>query len=279
MKIVSNVRYYLLIIILLTASTAFAQNREKRDYEFCSDNSNWSDNNRASARDLRETTVSAASSLNVDAGKNGGIKIEGENRNDILIRACVQTWAKTEDEANRIAKSIRVETGSNVRADVPSGTENYAVSFEIRVPRTMNLDLKAHNGGISIDSVEGNIRFETQNGGVKLDELAGDVRGRTQNGGVKVELDGASWRGNGLDVETTNGGVKISMPQNYAARIETGTINGGFKSDIPALNLKDDDNGENKWNRKKRISTDLNGGGAPIRIITTNGGVKIDAED
>lgn len=278
MKIVSNVRYYLLIIILLTASTAFAQNREKRNSEFCSDNWNWSNGDRVSAKDLRETIVSATSSINVDAGKNGGIKIEGENRNDILVRACVQAWGKTSDEANQIAKSIRIETGSNIRADVPSGTENYGVSFEIRVPRTMNLDLKAHNGGISIDSVEGNIRFETQNGGVNLDELAGDVRGRTTNGGVKVELDGASWRGNGLDVETTNGGVKISMPQNYAARVETGTVNGGFKSDIPALNAANTD-GENKWNRKKRISADINGGGPTIRIITTNGGVKIDSED
>ena len=140
----------------------------------------------------------------------------------------------------------------------------------------MNVDLKAHNGGISISSVEGNLKFETTNGGVKLSDLAGDVRGRTTNGGVKVELSGAAWRGSGLDVETTNGGVKLSMPQNYAASVETGTVNGGFKSDIAALTLPEE-TGENKWNRKKRISASINGGGAPIRIITTNGGIKIDS--
>lgn len=279
MKIISNVRYYLLLVILLSVSSVFAQkSKENREDNFCSDNWSWSDGERASAKDLREITVAATSSLNVDSGKNGGISIRGENRSDILIRACVQASGRTQEEANAVAKSIRIETGSNIRADVPAGTDNFGVSFQIRVPRAMNLELKAHNGGISIDSVEGNIRFETQNGGVKLDDLAGDVRGRTTNGGVKVDLDGASWRGSGLDVETNNGGVKISMPQNYAARIETGTVNGGFKSDIPALNLSDDDNGE-KWNRKKRISADINGGGPTIRIVTTNGGVKIDSED
>lgn len=277
MKVISNVRYYLLLVILLSASTVFAQ-KENREDDFCSNNWNWSDGGKTSAKDLRETIVSATNSLNVDSGKNGGISIKGENRNDILIRACVQTWGGNQEEANAVAKSIRIETGSSVRADVPAGTENYGVSFQIRVPRTMNLELKAHNGGISIDSVEGNIRFETQNGGVNLDDLAGDVRGRTTNGGVKVDLEGASWRGSGLDVETNNGGVKISMPQNYAARVETGTVNGGFKSDIPALNVSNGDNGE-KWNRKKRISADINGGGPTIRIVTTNGGVKIDSED
>lgn len=279
MKKTLNIRYYLLLVILLCASSVFAQNNDKSErYEFCTENWNWSGDGKSSAKELRETTIATPGVLNVDAGKNGGISIEGENRNDVLVRACVQAWAKTKEEANAIAKSIRIETGSNVRVDAPSGTENFGVSFEIRVPRTMNLELKAHNGGISIDSVEGNIKFETQNGGVKLDELAGDVRGRTQNGGINVELDGASWRGNGLDVETKNGGVKISMPVNYAARVETGTVNGGFKSDIPALNVSNTDGG-NKWNRKKQISTDLNGGGPTIRVVTTNGGVKIDSED
>lgn len=278
MKVISNIRYYLLLVILLSASTVFAQDKkENKNYEFCSDNWNWSNGDRVSAKDLRETTFAAPSTLNVDAGQNGGISVRGENRNDVLVRACVQTWGKTQAEADAIVKSIRVETGANVRAVAPAGTENFGVTFEILVPRSMNLELKARNGGISITAVEGNLRFETQNGGLRLSDLAGDVRGRTTNGGVKVDLSGATWRGSGLDIETTNGGVKLSIPENYAANIETGTVNGGFKSDIAALNLNNDD--REKWNRKKRITASLNGGGAPIRVITTNGGIKIGSDD
>lgn len=278
MKVISNIRYYLLLAILLCASNLFAQDKKDyKNYEFCSDNWNWSSEDRVSAKELRETTITAPGVLNVDAGRNGGISIKGENRNDVLIRACVQAWGKNQQEADALLKSIRVETGANIRIENASGIENYGVSFQILVPRSINLELKAKNGGIAINSVEGNLRFETQNGGLSLKDLAGDVRGRTQNGGVNVDLTGASWRGNGLDVETTNGGVKLSMAENYAARVETGTVNGGFKSDIPALNPSDD--GENKWNRKKRISADINGGGPTIRVITTNGGVKIDSED
>ena len=114
------------------------------------------------------------------------------------------------------------------------------------------------------------MEFETQNGGIHLSNMAGDVKGRTTNGGVHVELSGNSWKGNGLDLLTTNGGVHLQMPESYAARIETGTTNGGFKSDIAGLNVE-----KNERNRPVRLNTDINGGGAPIRLITTNGGVHI----
>jgi DUF4097 and DUF4098 domain-containing protein YvlB len=103
-----------------------------------------------------------------------------------------------------------------------------------------------------------------------LSNVAGDVKGKTKNGGVSVALSGSSWKGSGLDVETTNGGVHLSIPETYAARIETGTVNGGFKSDIAALNIE-----RNERTRAVRLNTEINGGGAPVRVVTTNGGVKI----
>ena len=121
MKVISTIRYYLLLVILLTASAAaFGQEKQKsKNYEFCSDNWNWSNGDKVSAKDLRETTFAAPGVLNVDAGKNGGISVKGENRSDVLVRACVQAWGKTQEEADSIVRSIRVETGSNVRAVVP----------------------------------------------------------------------------------------------------------------------------------------------------------------
>ena len=268
--------FMLLTILCLSGLACFAQDKaaaKMKQKEFCSNNSYNGDS--VSHHELRETTMSATNLLTVDGKRNGGIRVIGENRNDVLVRACIQTWAATEEEARNLARSIRIETGSVVQAENMSEESRGSVSYEIRVPRTTNLKLTAHNGGISISSVEGTMEFETKNGGLSLSDVAGDVKGRTSNGGVSVKLSGASWRGSGLDVETTNGGVNLTMPENYAARVETGTINGGFRSDIGSLNIEKDET--EKWNRKKRISADLNGGGAPIRVITTNGGVQINA--
>ncbi len=156
-----------------------------------------------------------------------------------------------------------------------------SVSFEVRVPNNTDLQLKAHNGGISIRSVEGTLDFETTNGGVNLSSVAGNVKGRTTNGGVNVTLSGNAWRGSGLDVQTSNGGVNLSLPETYAANIETGTVNGGFNSNIPALNVTREDLQGEKMGRARgvKINTAINGGGAPIRVVTTNGGIRINASE
>lgn len=266
-------RYALaLIIICLPGLIVSAQNKAEdktKNKDFCQNN-NYSNGDKIQYKETREMTLPGGNLVNVDGQRNGGIKVRGENRSDVLIRACVQTVGATDEEARAAAKNIRIETGSTIRADGVGEENNWAVSYEILVPRSTNLKLKAHNGGIGINSVEGTIEFETKNGGVSLEDVAGSVKGKTANGGLNVVLSGNAWRGNGLDVETTNGGVHLTLPETYAARIETGTVNGGFKSDINGLTVEKGDG-----TRASRLNTDLNGGGAPIRVITTNGGVKI----
>ncbi len=245
-------------------------------YEFCSNNSSWG--NKSSARDLREATIAATGSIEVDGGKNGGISVRGENRSDVLVRACVQAWGDSQAEAKNLVDTTRIETSPVIRAVNSSEQKQSSVSFEILVPINTNLKLSAHNGGISISSVDGDMEFSTTNGGVSLKDVAGDVRGRTTNGGVKVSLTGQAWRGNGLDVQTTNGGVKLDVPANYAANVEAGTVNGGFKSDFPELQIKKEE-GNRYYQRNKNVSASLNGGGALIKVKTTNGGVKIGTSD
>jgi hypothetical protein len=266
-------------VIGITAVTAFGQDKSrsysKGDRPFCSDGNNWSSDDRVTVRDLREMTIPASGSLSVDSNQNGGISVKGEERRDILIRACVQAWGSTDAAAQAIAAGVRIGTAGTVKAESASD-DKWSVSYQILVPRSTNLDLEAHNGGISIGNVDGTIEFETTNGGVHLKNLSGNVRGRTTNGGVNVMLAGTSWRGGGLDVTTTNGGVHMMMPANYAANVETGTVNGGFHSNIPGLNVE---KSNDYSHRSKKVSASLNGGGALIRVMTTNGGVKINSGD
>lgn len=241
--------------------------------EFCSSDG-WSSGDRISYNELREFTMPGSGSLAVDGGKNGGIKVKGSDRSDVLVRACVQSWGTSAEAAKAVAGNIKIASGGLVKAENGVDDQHWGVSYEVLVPRSTNLKLNAHNGGISISTVEGMLEFETMNGGVSLYDVAGDVKGRTTNGGVNVSLSGTSWKGSGLDVTTTNGGVNLLMPESYAANIETGTVNGGFKSDITALNVE-----RTEKTRSMRINTAINGGGAPIRVITTNGGINIRSSD
>ena len=267
------------LVIGLSATTVFAQGnaaRSEKHRDFCSEN-NWSSNDKVSVRDLREMTVTPSGKIAVDAGRNGGVTVRGEDRSDVLVRACVQAWGNSEDAAKANVANIKINTAGKIKAESSSGDENWSVSYDIRVPRNTDVDLSAHNGGISITSVDGSLDFETTNGGVFLSDVAGEVKGRTTNGGVFVKLSGNTWKGNGLDVTTSNGGVNLELPGTYAARVEAGTVNGGFKSTVPALNVTTEDIRGEEYGRRRqtRISTTINGGGPTIRVMTTNGGVRI----
>lgn len=262
--------FYLLLVLAVGGLSVSAQNYKNR--EFCSNN--WSNGDRASAHDLREVSIPASSLLNVDGRQNGGVSVIGENRADVLVRSCVQAWGNSDSEALSRMKSVRIQTGSVIHAE--GDGDNWSVSYEIHVPRATSLNLTTHNGGISVDAVEGSINFQAVNGGVHLNEVAGSVKGRTQNGGLHIELAGNSWKGKGLDVETTNGGVNLVVPANYAAHFETQTTNGGFSSSLNGLEAERRNNDDRYYRSPGvKISKDINGGGPLVRVVTTNGGVRI----
>ncbi|MFN0110568.1 MAG: DUF4097 family beta strand repeat-containing protein [Blastocatellia bacterium] len=251
----------LLVAVCLSGLTALAQEKSMS----CNDENRNGD--RVGHCVMKEQSLAATGSLTVDGKKNGGVSVKGWNRGEVLVRAKIQSWGNTKADAEAVASQIRIETGgSNVHAEGPSngGDQWWSVSYEIFAPHNSGLSLKAHNGGISISDVRGQIEFSTTNGGVALKNLAGNVRGNTKNGGLSIELAGNRWDGEGMDVATTNGGVKLVVPENYSAHLETGTVHGGFKSDIPV-----------QGEIKKEMSLNLGSGGATIKVRTTNGGVSL----
>jgi DUF4097 and DUF4098 domain-containing protein YvlB len=256
------------VLAVLPHTGALAQNwKVIHDDDWC-DEGRW---DRAEhVCEVRELTTDAWKDITVDGGINGGISVEGWNKDQIRIRAKVKAWDRDEDDAEATLEKIEIELDHHtIRAKGPKmrgDRRGWAVSFELMVPKKSNLDLETLNGGIAIEDVEGEIRAEAVNGGLKLSQLAGDVDVHTTNGGVSVELHGKRWKGRGLDASTTNGGVKVWIPEDYNADLETGTVNGSVDFDFPITV---------QGKISKRIRATLGDGGPPIRITTTNGGVRL----
>lgn len=216
--------------------------------------------------EIREITIPATASLNVDGKENGGVSVVGSDRSDISIKAEVVTWGHSESSARETQQQVRVLTdGGNIRAEGPKGN-HYAVSYKIEVPKNTSLDIHANNGGVELAQLDGKLRFQTVNGGADLENVSGDVKGETTNGGVDVTLDGQRWSGTGLDVRTTNGGVDLKLPAGYAAHLELSTVNGGLDIGFPVTT---------QGKIKDKLSTDINGGGPTLHLETTNGGVDV----
>jgi DUF4097 and DUF4098 domain-containing protein YvlB len=58
----------------------------------------------------------------------------------------------------------------------------------------------------------------------------------------------------------------MSVPENYSANIQTGTVNGSINVDFPVTV---------QGRINKQLSFNLGSGGASVRATTTNGGVRI----
>src|SRR5215831_18688003 len=269
------IRYFLLAVALSSFAVSIAA-QDKSDKKSggslqCRDS--YNDNRLVGHCEIKEQTLGAGGVITVDGKQNGGIAIKGWERNDLLVRAKIEARAPSQSEAEALAQQVRIETGGlNIHAEGPASRDDaqWYVSYEIFVPHRSDLTLTAHNGGVSVSEVAGRINFNTVNGGVSLRRVGGAVTGSTTNGGVHVELTGSSWQGEMLNVQTTNGGVNLLMPDNFSAHIETSTVNGNVASDFP-LNVPLSDRGR----LPKQISVDLGSGGPTIRATTTNGGVHL----
>jgi hypothetical protein len=218
--------------------------------------------------EVRETSWRAAGPLSVDAAPNGGIEVTASGEGDVHLLAKVVAVASDDDEARRLASEVRVQTAGTVSATGP-GTRSrdwWSVSYRLTAPARTDLDLRSHNGGITVTGVRGRTEFTTTNGGVHVSDAGGSVHGRTTNGGVKVALSGSQWEGEGLDVTTTNGGVVLEVPADFNAHLETGTVNGGVRMEFPI---------RVQGQLGKELSTDLGRGGPTVRAVTTNGGVVV----
>ena len=210
--------------------------------------------------------------ISVDGRDNGGVAFHGWNQNEVKVVAMIQVNADDDNQSAAIAKQIRINTsGGRISAEGPSMQRRggWSVSYEIYVPTRSNLDAITRNGGVSAEDVEGELDFQATNGGIRVDNVAGDVRGETTNGGVSASLTGSTWRGKGLDLRTMNGGVSLTIPRGYNGRLETGTTNGGMRVDFPITV---------QGLIGKRIQTQLGTGGPLVRVVTTNGGVRISGE-
>jgi hypothetical protein len=253
---------------LLTAAAAPAQVRLESSFD-CDDVGRHDD--RETWCEVREETLAGGNPLDVDAGPNGGIRVRGWERGEILVRARVVATAGTEDEARRLVSGVRIETGGGqVRAQGPDpgerGRGDWHVSYEIMAPQDSELTLNTRNGGISIRDLRGSVRFRARNGGIRLENVGGEFRGGTTNGGVNVDLSGDRWEGAGLDVETRNGGIRLDLPASYSAELEAGTTNGRINIDFPVTV---------QGRIGRHLTTTLGSGGPTIRAVTTNGGVQI----
>jgi hypothetical protein len=269
-------RYSLTVALSLgIAALPLLAQQDSRDaqwLEHCREHSNW--HRRAEFCEVRVERVALPSGpLEIDARENGAVDVVGGSGSELVVHELIEAEGSTDAEAQEIASKVHVKTGSTIRADGPPDEgqhRHWTVGYRIEVPRKIDITAESTNGPLAATNVIGHVDLRTENGPISLDDVGGTINARTENGPLEVNLSGARWDGTGLDAETENGPVELTIPSNYAAHLETGTVNGPMSIGFPITV-------EGRFNLK-RLSLDIGGGGPTIRAVTTNGPVTVDRQ-
>ena len=211
---------------------------------------------------------------------NGKITAEPTDGAEVVVEGHRVAKATSDDAAkDLLAKlEIREEVGeSTVRVESRpprfSGMNGLQIEWTVKVPKGVVLDLRTVNGGVRLNRITNEVHAKTTNGGVKGDGIDASVlEASSVNGGIELALAQPIESSDSIDAETVNGGVTLELPNESKATIEARCVNGGVR--VEDLDIKREDQG-NDFERKRRLSGTMNGGGASVKLNTTNGGIHV----
>jgi putative adhesin len=93
------------------------------------------------------------------------------------------------------------------------------------------LDVRTSGGSIRLEKVRGDLLAHTSGGSIHIDDAAGKVDASTSGGSVEVAF--AKGNARGGQVETSGGGVRVSLDPSVNLDLEAEASSGRVTSDVP----------------------------------------------
>ena len=181
----------------------------------------------------RTLTKSEASTLRIDNIENGGIQMRGWDKDTYSITAC-KFADRERNDAKELLSQIKLSTsGGHVTVSGPGHEREWAVHLLIRTPRAATVDVRTHNGPLSMYEVDGKITARGTNGPISMSNCTGEadisaengpisfsgkggkLRLHTQNGPISIALQDSDWSQGGLEADAVNGPLSLSVPSGF----------------------------------------------------------------
>jgi hypothetical protein len=220
--------------------------------------------------------------LPVIAARNGGIRVRGAQRADVLVKVCKAAAGDASGLLDRIAASA----GSDgVKVAGPEG-DRWVAYLLVDAPAGAGLELQAENGPIDVRDFSGRIQATTTNGPIRLENLDGNVTARAKNGPIgftgqrgtisleaangpiSVRLGGTSWGDGTLNARTQNGPVQVKLPDGYRSGVR---IQSSFHAPWSCSHCEQ---GRKGWDADTR-TVEFGDSKPLVRVSTVNGPVQV----
>jgi DUF4097 and DUF4098 domain-containing protein YvlB len=274
-----------------TGALALASSAHSESFRSCEDrNIQFSDRGARKAETEIRIPKSAASALEISPSENGGIWLQGSDREDFLVTLC-KAVPDDEDSEKALAEIQIVRTGNRVSVQGPASDE-WVGHLIVHAPKNASVDLHSHNGPVSVRGFEGHATIDSENGPVSLRESSGQIDVRTQNGPIhfeggsgkvrleadngplSVRLPSGSWKNGDLEGRTQNGPLHVDLVRDYVSGVRVTTagrspVHCGAEACRQARRNWDDESKTIEFGPENAL----------VRLSTENGPVSISEKD
>lgn len=232
----------------------------------------------------RTYDLSAGSAFSL-SNVNGRVRVTSWDQPRVKVHAEKSVRTRNAEDAKQAMAALRIDVTARpgelkIETHTPKSGDDWGilqllsgshvesnVDYEIVVPRQMrSVAAETVNGAIEATDLKGNIRLETTNGRIDATRCSGRVNASTTNGGIHAQLSAVDAASH-MTFETTNGAIAVELPASFSARVDAETTNGAVETDFPVTV-----NGTQKNELHGLIG---NGGGAELKLSTTNGAIHI----
>lgn len=152
-------------------------------------------------------------------------------------------------------------TANNIKGDV----EAYSSGGNITIDKnTGNIDASTAGGNITVDTFEGNANVSTMGGHISLTGSNGKIDASTAGGNINLDYSG---KNRGMELSTMGGNITASLPSDFDADADIGTLAGRITCDFASI--------DNKNKISSHVKTKFNSGGEVFKCTTSAGNVVV----
>ena len=183
---------------------------------------------------------------------------------------------------------IVTSNGSVKVADIEGLTRVRTTNGQVRAARVRgSLEAQTSNGSVDVQDLDGPVTIRTTNGKVYVDGVRGALSAATSNGGIDVRLKHPEPH-RSVRLETTNGGIDLTMDAMNDNEVRASTSNGGITVKLPDRigarvrartshsGIHTDFDVKREGERSKNSLDGVIGMGGPaVELTSTNGSIRL----
>jgi Putative adhesin len=226
------------------------------------------------------------------ATREANVHIEVWEQNKIEARVTTQGWhigsgtGGVQIVEHQQGNTVEFELRQPHRLHFSMSSDTHRIDLEIHMPRSAKVNVQTGDGNVSAKGLEGDLDFTTADGQLDLENVDGALRLhtsdgaarvsgrfdalelRTSDGQVEVEAQRGSQLRGAWDVRSSDGNVRLKVPEDLAADVELRASDGSITTNIPLVV-------EGNFSRHE-IHGKMNGGGNLLTVRTSDGSVTLD---